>query len=43
MVDRDLIMAKIDLHKIFHVVQTEISDLEEYIKELIVNTASSQL
>ena len=34
--------AKIDLGKVFHVVQTEVSDLEEYIKELIVNTGPSQ-
>lgn len=34
--------AKIDLDQIFHVVQTEISDLEEYIKALIVNTSLSQ-
>ena len=29
--------AKIDLDQIFHVVQKEISDLEEYIKDIIVN------
>lgn len=29
--------AKIDLDQIFHVVQKEVSDLEDYIKDIIVN------